>query len=81
MMFGLRPITVIFLLSLDTTSKGDVLEYRVRSLVFEGQTVLGKDIKPEPESPDNDIIPKELLEQHNIKPQYEPVLDIGEDSP
>ncbi|MBK9186336.1 MAG: DUF3108 domain-containing protein [Moraxellaceae bacterium] len=63
------------------TSKGDVLEYRVRSLVFEGQTVLGKDIKPEPESPDNDIIPKELLEQHNIKPQYEPVLDIGEDSP
>ncbi len=63
------------------TSKGDVLEYRIRSLSFEGQTVLGKDIKPEPENPDNDIIPKELLEEQNIKPAYEPVLDIGEDAP
>ena len=63
------------------TSKGDVLEYRVKSLAFEGQMVLGKEIKPEPENYDDEIIPKELLEQHNIKPQYEPVLDIGEDSP
>lgn len=63
------------------TSKGDVLEYSVKSLAFEGETVLGKDIKPEPEMPDTDIIPKDLFEQHNIKPAYEPVLDIGEDAP
>jgi hypothetical protein len=63
------------------TSKGEVLEYRVKSLAFEGQTVLGKDVKPEPESHDDEIIPKELLEQHNIKPEYEPILDIGEDAP
>ena len=62
------------------TSKGEVLEYRVKSLVFEGQTVLGKDISPEPESPDNEAIPKELLEQHDIKPE-QPVLDIGADAP
>jgi hypothetical protein len=63
------------------TSKGDVIELRIKSLAFEGQTVLGKDVKPEPESHDDEIIPKELLEQHNIKPEYEPILDIGEDAP
>lgn len=64
------------------TSKGDIMEYSLKSLNFEGQTVLGKDLKPEPETADTGEIPKELLD-HLTPPvtNSKPALDVGEDAP
>ncbi len=64
------------------TSKGDIMEYSLKSLNFEGQTVLGKNLKTEPDSPDTGEIPKELLD--HIQPpatETKPALDVGEDAP
>lgn len=56
------------------TSKGEVLEYSVKSLSFEGQTVLGKNIKPEFEVNEPNTLPPELLEN-------KPLIDVGDDAP
>jgi hypothetical protein len=63
------------------TSKGEVMEYSLKTLSFEGQTVLGKDLKPEPESNDNEVIPKELLDNSETVPSTKNALDVGEDAP
>lgn len=63
------------------TSKGEVMEYSLKTLSFEGQTVLGKDLKPEPESNDNEVIPKELLDNSETAPSTKNALDVGEDAP
>lgn len=57
------------------TSKGEVLEYSVKSLSFEGQTVLGKNIKPEFEVNEPTTLPPELLEQK------QPTISVGDDAP
>lgn len=63
------------------TSQGEVLEYSIKSLSFEGQTVLGKNLKPEPETPDTDTLPPEFLEHPELKKELQPVLNVGEDAP
>ena len=62
-------------------SKGEVMEYSVKTLSFEGQTVLGKNLKPELETPDMDTLPPELLENPKLKQEHQPALNIGEDAP
>ena len=57
------------------------MEYSVKTLSFEGQTVLGKNLKPEPETPDTDTLPPELLENPKLKQEHQPALNVGEDAP
>ncbi len=66
------------------TSKGEVMEYSLKTMSFEGQTVLGKNLKAEPESNDNEALPEELLDNiEAIKTDNPPVRDsrMGEDAP
>ncbi len=66
------------------TSKGEVMEYSLKTLSFDGQTELGKNLKPEPESNDNEALPKELLDNIEAnKTVNPPVSDsrMGEDAP
>ncbi|PTQ88395.1 DUF3108 domain-containing protein [Agitococcus lubricus] len=64
------------------TSKGEVMEYSLKSLAFEGQTVIGKNLKPEPESKEPDAIPKELLEHaEEPPPSFKSEVGVGEDAP
>ena len=63
------------------TSKGEVMEYSLKTLSFEGQTVLGKNLKPEPETPDTDTLPPEFLEHTDVKQEHQPALTVGEDAP
>ncbi len=62
-------------------SKGEVMELSLKTLSFEGQTVLGKNLKPEPETPDTDTLPPELLENPKLKQEHQPALNVGEDAP
>lgn len=62
------------------TSKGEVLEYSIKSLSFEGQTVLGKNISPEPESNEPNTLPAELLNHPELKEQ-QPAVNVGDDAP
>lgn len=62
------------------TSKGEVLEYSIKSLSFEGQTVLGKNITPEPENNEPNTLPNELLNHPEFK-QQQPTIDVGDDAP
>lgn len=62
------------------TSKGEVLEYSIKSLSFEGQTVLGKNITPEPETNEPNTIPTELLNHPELKEQ-QPAVNVGDDAP
>ena len=66
------------------TSKGEVMEYSLKTLSFEGQTVLGKNLKPEPESNDNEALPKELLDSVEANQTANPPVSdsrMGEDAP
>ena len=63
------------------TSKGEVMEYSLKTLSFEGQTVLGKNLKPELETPDTDTLPPEFLEHADVKQEHQPALTVGEDAP
>lgn len=62
------------------TSQGEVLEYSIRSLSFEGETVLGKNLKAEVEAPDTDTLPPEFFNSPESKPK-QPMISVGDDAP